>query len=80
MSKLHRIEEFGCPYSVFKCENCKWNYTDTCNFDFDSYQHGRADERANVIVEVMDFIKYECCIDDSVTKVFEFLEQLKEQK
>lgn len=39
----HRIKEFDCPYAVTKCETCDWNYANTCNFDFNSYQQGVID-------------------------------------
>lgn len=39
----HRIKEFDCPYAVTKCVNCDWNYSNTCNFDFNSYQQGVSD-------------------------------------
>lgn len=49
MSNLKDIKEFGCPYTKIQCKSCTWNYADTCNFDFDSYQQGRTDRDREIV-------------------------------
>lgn len=39
----------------------------------------RANERAKTLIEIIDFIKYECCLEDRITKVLDKAEELKEQ-
>ena len=41
------------------------------------YSEIRADERAKTLIEIIDFIKYECSFEDRITKVLEKAEQLK---
>lgn len=46
---------------------------------FDNEMKIRADERAKTLIEIIDFIKYECCLEDRITKVLDKAEQLKEK-
>lgn len=82
MSSLKEIREFGCPYSVIQCRECKWNYADTCNFDFDSYQQGRVDaiEEYKLTLVDMSVLSNRLLDVSDVTMVADALKEKNKEK